>query len=229
MRNMFLPAALVGIVVILAIIFVQRKMALLPAPSPSPLAQEVASPSPSTSTGVPAAQPTETPTQVAEMVHEPVPGFVSRITTKPFGLYVSPQSSPVDPERFTGYHCGADAEYADVTGVVPVVALAAGTVVRSGEADGYGGFVVIRHTLSGATYRVIYGHLKPYDLPVVGDTVAGGQRLGELGAGYSSETDNERRHLHLGIHKGDGATIKGYVQGKQELDEWVDPASFFVR
>jgi hypothetical protein len=44
---------------------------------------------------------------------ESVEGFVQRVTKKPFGLYVDPDNSPVQPEMFTGYHTGADAEYDD--------------------------------------------------------------------------------------------------------------------
>jgi hypothetical protein len=30
---------------------------------------------------------------------------------KPFGIYITPENSPVQPENFTGYHTGIDVEY----------------------------------------------------------------------------------------------------------------------
>ncbi len=40
----------------------------------------------------------------------PIANAKSRITKKTFGLFVSPQNSPVLPEKFTGYHTGVDFE-----------------------------------------------------------------------------------------------------------------------
>lgn len=38
--------------------------------------------------------------------------------------------------------------------------------------------------------------------------------MANLGNGYSSDTDGERKHLHLGIHLGEVVDIRGYVQKK---------------
>jgi hypothetical protein len=46
--------------------------------------------------------------------------------------------------------------------------------------------------------------------------------LAVLGTGFSTETDGERKHLHLGIHKGTAINILGYVQNSSELNNWVD-------
>lgn len=40
----------------------------------------------------------------------PLMGPEERITKKPFGVFVTPQNSPVNPERFRGYHTGTDFE-----------------------------------------------------------------------------------------------------------------------
>ena len=39
-----------------------------------------------------------------------------RITKKPFGIFITTQNSPVQPERFSGYHTGVDVEYKDAEG-----------------------------------------------------------------------------------------------------------------
>ncbi|KKQ38871.1 MAG: Exopolysaccharide biosynthesis protein, sugar transferase domain protein [Candidatus Moranbacteria bacterium GW2011_GWC2_37_73] len=41
---------------------------------------------------------------------DPLDNALSRITKKPFGIYVNPKNSPVNPERFTGYHSAVDLE-----------------------------------------------------------------------------------------------------------------------
>jgi len=153
----------------------------------------------------------------------PVANFRARVTKKPFGIYITPQNSPVQPERFTGYHTGADAEYDDVTDDVPVYAIADGKVVSSKTASGYGGVFMISFDLSGTKHSALYGHIRPSSLPQVGTTFLKGDQLGVLGTGYSSETDGERRHLHFAVLSDDRIDIKGYVQSQNELSGWIDP------
>lgn len=158
---------------------------------------------------------------------EPIAEFKSRISKKFFGTYVTPQNSPVQPERFTGYHTAVDVEYADVTGEVPVIAVADGTVVSSQVVDGYGGVILIKHTINGLTYVAVYGHLDPKSLVANNKTVKAGDPIGVLGDGGSSETDGERKHLHFGLVKGGGINLKGYVSTQTELSAWADPLSFY--
>jgi len=157
---------------------------------------------------------------------EPVANFAERVTKKPFGIHVTPQDSPVQPEHFTGYHTGADSEYGDVDSDVPVHAVADGEVVLSRLAQGYGGVMVIRHTKNDKTFLALYGHLKPSSILKTGTKVSAGEQIAILGKGFSAETDGERKHLHFAIIKGDTVTIKGYVQTKAELDGWEDPVTF---
>jgi murein DD-endopeptidase MepM/ murein hydrolase activator NlpD len=175
----------------------------------------------------PATQLNKPAPQPAALVY-PIADFLPRITKKFYGTYVTPQNSPVQPERFTGYHTGVDVEYTDVTADVPVVAIAPGTVVVSEYASGYGGVMMIRHTIRGKQYLVLYGHLRPSSMLRVGTTVAMSQRIAVLGTGYSSETDGERRNLHFDILKGSTINIKGYVPTLAELHAgWYDPLVFF--
>jgi len=153
----------------------------------------------------------------------PVAEFFSRITKKPFGIYITPQNSPVQPERFSGYHTAADIEYADVVGEVPVVAVADGTVVYSGTVNGYGGVVVIRHIINEVTYTGLYGHLDPKSNVANGTQVSAGDQIGILGDGGTAETDGERKHLHFALHRGPSVVLAGYVQSEKELAAWVDP------
>ncbi len=156
----------------------------------------------------------------------PVQEFRERITQKPFGIFITPETSPVRPERFRGYHTGVDVEFGDVTKDVPVFSIADGVVVRSGIAKGYGGVIAIRHTISDVSYIAIYGHLDPQTITQAGIRVPKEAQIGVLGDGFTYETDNERKHLHFGIYTGADANIQGYVDSSQELARWIDPVTF---
>lgn len=153
---------------------------------------------------------------------EPVDEFRSRINLKEFGTYVTPDSSPVEPERFTGYHTGVDIEYTDATQDTEVLAITNGKVLYKGRVNGYGGVIILEHELSGQTYSVLYGHLDPGSLTNK-STVEKGERLGVLGAGYTEETDNERKHLHFSIKPGTDTDLRGYVNTSSELKDWINP------
>ena len=153
-----------------------------------------------------------------------------RVTKKPFGMFIDPQTSPVQPERFRGYHTGTDFETFPEESVtdVSIRAVCSGTLVAKRRASGYGGVIVERCELGGETVTVVYGHLALKSVTgQVGDQVASGAELGMLGAAGSTDTDGERKHLHLGIHRGEAIDIRGYVSQRTELSQWIDPCLFF--
>jgi murein DD-endopeptidase MepM/ murein hydrolase activator NlpD len=165
----------------------------------------------------------------------PTSGFIApldraseRVTKKPFGIYITPETSPVQPERFQGYHTGTDFEIfpEELNVDVPVRAVCDGKLLVARTASGYGGVVVESCQLNNQPITVIYGHLNITSVKFkVGDQIKAGDILAYLGAAYSSQTDGERKHLHLAFHKGGGVNILGYVQNKADLSGWVDPCS----
>ncbi len=160
-------------------------------------------------------------------LYEPVEEFEERITLKPFGIYITPESSPVQPERFAGYHTGVDVEFTDREDKTPVYAIADGTVITSQTVSGYGGLTVIRHEIDGVNIDTIYAHLDPSSLPRKGSEVAAGEVIGHLGEGNTEETDFERKHLHFAMHKDNELDLRGYVQTEAELSDWYNPLSYF--
>jgi len=157
---------------------------------------------------------------------EPAAEFKTRVTKKPFGIKISPKNSPIQPERFSGYHTGADGEYADIATDVPVMAISDGEIVTARTASGYGGVMVLKFQLNEQDWYAVYGHVRPSSMKQAGTKVARGQELAVLGTGYSAETDGERRHLHLGIANKN--TITGYVSSQEELKAiWIDPVGMF--
>lgn len=167
-------------------------------------------------------------------LHEPLPNASHRATPLHFGLQVSPKpdENPIDPpERFSGYHAATDYEVSagEVDGDVPVYAICDGEVAFSGFAGGYGGLVVQRCVIQGALATVLYGHLQIASLPEEGAELEAGDAIGLLGAARSYDTDGNRKHLHLGIHKGRRLDVRGYVQSQAELAEYLDPATVLAQ
>ncbi|MBU6447654.1 peptidoglycan DD-metalloendopeptidase family protein [Patescibacteria group bacterium] len=173
-------------------------------------------------------QETQTQTQAQQsqlQVIYPISDGAARVTKKPFGIYVTPKNSPVQPEKFTGYHTGTDFETfaSEQDSDVPINAICAGSLKMKKWATGYGGVAVQACKINGQDVTVIYGHLNIDTVSAnVGDELSQGQHLAMLGKGYSTQTDGERKHLHLGIHKGTAVNILGYVQNKANLSGWID-------
>lgn len=162
----------------------------------------------------------------------PMDRVSERVTKKPFGIFISPQNSPVSPERFSGFHTAVDLEvFADELEAeikIPVKAICAGKILAKRSANGYGGVAVQECEIEETPVTVIYGHLNLSSIEKkVGDDIGAGETLGVLGNGYSSQTDGERKHLHLGIRKGREMNILGYVQDKNQLSDWIDPCLYF--
>jgi len=152
---------------------------------------------------------------------EPVNEFKTRITKKPFGIFITPENSPVQPERFSGYHTGVDVEFEDKDEEIEVKSICDGEVVLRRWVSGYGGTAVIKCQKDGVDYYLLYGHLKNESITENGE-IRIGEKIGILGKGGTQETDGERKHLHLAIHK-NTLDLRGYVQDKAELENWVDP------
>lgn len=152
-----------------------------------------------------------------------------RVTKKPFGIYVTPSASPVSPERFTGYHNAVDFEIfpGEERAEVPVTAICSGEIIYKGVVKGYGGLLIQRCVLENQDVTVLYGHMRLASISKgVGESLEKGERIGVLGTGYSAETDEERKHLHLGIHRGRDIDLKGYVQDRAQLAEWLDVRNY---
>jgi murein DD-endopeptidase MepM/ murein hydrolase activator NlpD len=160
---------------------------------------------------------------------EPLDSALSRVAKKPFGLYVTPKNSPVSPEKFSGYHTGVDFEIlpGEETLDVPVRAVCGGKLLLKKSVSGYGGVAVESCELADQQVTIIYGHLELTSINhEIGQAVAAGETIGLLGRGYSDETDGERKHLHLAVHKDAAVNLLGYVQDKKLLDGWINALDY---
>lgn len=148
-----------------------------------------------------------------------------------FGLYVTPENSPLPhPEKWIGYHTALDLEIlpGEENADVPVYSVCDGTILVAAPISGYGGTIVQSCVIERQSVTVLYGHLSLSSFTVTkGDFVPAGKKMALLGKAYSTENGNVRKHLHLGIHKGDTIEYKGYVQTQEELINFIDPLPLF--
>jgi murein DD-endopeptidase MepM/ murein hydrolase activator NlpD len=155
----------------------------------------------------------------------PLTDAQKRITKKPFGIFITPEDSPVQPERFFGYHSGTDYEVFDgETGeLIPVFSVCEGNIRFVGTINGYGGVIIQECMLDDSPVQVLYGHVSLQNAVItVGEKVQEGEQISLLGEHFSAEAGGERKHLHLGIRKGKEIDFRGYVQSESELDNWID-------
>lgn len=156
----------------------------------------------------------------------PLDRLEERVTLKAFGDFITRETSPVQPERFAGFHTGIDLEVfpAEIEQDVFVKTVCEGKLLTKRLASGYGGVVVQSCILESSPVTVVYGHM---DISSVtqqqGAILEKGIVFGKLGENKSSQTDGERKHLHLGFHKGGSVNLLGYVSSKKELEGWIDP------
>ena len=160
----------------------------------------------------------------------PLERTLTRAVALQFGMHVTPDAAenPIDPpERFIGYHVGLDYEIFDdeLDHDVPVYAICDGEVLRSGFVNGYGGLLIQRCTIGGESVTVLYGHLDEKELAKQRTILYAGDPLGLLAPPRSHWSDGNRKHLHLGIHRGKSIDYRGYVQTEEELQDYRDPAS----
>ena len=156
----------------------------------------------------------------------PLENALSRVIKKPFDIYITPKNSPISPEKFTGYHTGIDFEIfkGEEDKSISVYAICNGKLLVKEFGKGYGGVAVQSCNINNQPVTVVYGHLKLESIASkIGDQLTAGSAIGILGQGNTSETDFERKHLHLGIHKGTEVDTRGYVATKTELEKWIDP------
>lgn len=163
-------------------------------------------------------------------LREPVINFRDHITKKAFGIYITPDTSPIENDHFSGFHTGVDAEFTDTITDVAVSAIADGTIIVSQWTTGYGGAIVIRHTINDMPVYALYGHLDATSFTHdIGTRVTAGQQIAILGDDHSEETDGVRKHLHFSLSTTDILTMRGYVKTQEELAHWLNPLDFFPR
>lgn len=128
-----------------------------------------------------------------------VPETTQIVFPLPQGAYTSTDSFGWRTDPVTGaraFHAGSDlAAPADT----PILAVADGRVVFAGPRGTYGGLIILEHTVTGQPVASYYAHMYDTGIHVkVGDSVAAGQHIGDVGSAGKSTGP----HLHLEIHPG---------------------------
>ncbi|GAA2974547.1 murein DD-endopeptidase MepM/ murein hydrolase activator NlpD [Microbacterium terrae] len=136
----------------------------------------------------------------APLPSEGAPAEASRIVVPMVdGTYTWVSSFGWRTDPFTGrprFHAGADLAATDDT---PILATADGVVTFAGASGGFGNLIVVRHTVDGERVDTYYAHMWSSGVHVVvGETVAAGQHIGDVGSSGRSEGP----HLHFEVHIG---------------------------
>ncbi|AYG04596.1 M23 family metallopeptidase [Gryllotalpicola protaetiae] len=128
-----------------------------------------------------------------------VPETTRIVFPLPEGTWVDTDSFGWRTDPFTGeraFHAGSDLAAADGT---PILAIADGVVMHAGYSGGFGGLVIIEHTVAGERVASYYAHMWETGIHVTeGQTVTAGQHIGDVGSSGRSTGP----HLHLEIHPG---------------------------
>lgn len=139
-------------------------------------------------------------TLVSSSTTGPVLGGSSRVVFPlPEGTWsqassFGPRIHPITHEP--SFHTGADFGAAEGT---PILAAADGTVTIAEMTSGYGGLIVIEHTIDGETIATAYAHMWQEGILVTaGDTVTSGQHIGDVGTSGRSNGP----HLHFEVRPG---------------------------
>jgi hypothetical protein len=127
------------------------------------------------------------------------------VATSPFG----PRVHPITGEE--AFHTGSDFSAPDGT---PILAAADGTVTVAEYSGGYGGLVVIEHTIDGQTVATAYAHSWEDGIHVsAGDQVRAGQHIADVGSSGMSTGP----HLHFEVR--DGGTDGEYIDPAKWLND----------
>ncbi|MHB1063605.1 MAG: M23 family metallopeptidase [Georgenia sp.] len=153
------------------------------------------------STAAPAAPEVQTVAAESSRVVFPLPEG-SWVLTSEFG----PRVHPITGQE--SVHTGTDFAAPDGT---PILAVADGTVTVAEFSGGYGGLIVVEHSIAGQTVATAYGHMWETGIHVAaGDRVRAGQHIGDVGSSGNSTGP----HLHFEVRPG-GAN-----------GEQIDPAAW---
>ncbi|MGO4680247.1 M23 family metallopeptidase [Microbacterium sp. 2MCAF23] len=129
----------------------------------------------------------------------PVPETSGIVFPLPAGSYTVTDSFGWRTDPFTGeraFHAGSDLAAAEGT---PILAIADGRVTVAEYGGGWGGLIVIEHTVNGQPVASFYAHMWQTGIHVTaGETVTAGQHIGDVGSAGRSTGP----HLHLEIHPG---------------------------
>jgi murein DD-endopeptidase MepM/ murein hydrolase activator NlpD len=222
-------ALLIFVAAILTLLIIVLLGFYLAPASNNPTITPAASFSTSSSTQYSIDPATSTLPSVSSLLYPPISNALTRVTKKPFSIKVSPGHSPVIPEKFSGYHTGVDFEtFPNEQNIdIPISAVCTGSLIYKNWVSGYGGVAIQSCQINKQDVTVLYGHLKLASINIkLNQKVTAGTQLGILGKGYSTETNGERKHLHLGIHKGKAIILLGYVQNPKDLNNWLDAMTY---
>ncbi|HMR12116.1 MAG TPA: M23 family metallopeptidase [Arachnia sp.] len=125
-----------------------------------------------------------------------------------------PRVHPITGED--SFHTGTDFAAPDGT---PILAAADGTVTVAEFSGGYGGLIVIEHTIDGQTIATAYGHMWEHGIHIqAGDIVTAGQHIGDIGSSGNSTGPHLHFEVRLGGTDGDHTDPAAWLNSHDAAD-----------
>lgn len=176
----------------------------------------------------------ETESSSKPIYYYPMTEYEDRLTVRWYGKDVKAEEAKTLPcaDPFVGFHTADDLEATkdELNKSVPVFAIADGAIRQVDHVNGYGGLIVLEHSLNRKTVTAYYGHIDTGTTNLKeGDSVRAGEKIAELAAHCSADSSNERKHLHFGIHNDAEIDVRGYVSTTTDLADWLNPKELFAR
>lgn len=151
------------------------------------------------------------------------PGGAASVSTDGLAYPVDVNTPISSPFGMRGGEMHAGTDLAGQLGA-PIYAFADGRVVAAQDqgVQGFGGWVVITHTIEGKEMSTVYGHMDPGGVMVsTGQEVKAGQQIARLGnSGRSSGP-----HLHFEIHEGNRLTANNPIDPGPWLEKVKNSSS----
>jgi murein DD-endopeptidase MepM/ murein hydrolase activator NlpD len=102
-----------------------------------------------------------------------------------------------------------------------------------GEVTGYGGMIVLKHSVNEAVFYSLYGHLNKTFLPQIGQVIKRGEIFGKIGDIHENGSWTPHLHLQTFTEEGynGGWLYKGYCMKKDAIgiDRYCPNPIFMLR
>lgn len=115
-----------------------------------------------------------------------------------------------------------------ISASIEVRAIMDGTIINKLSVSRYGGIILEKAEIDDQPVIILYGHVD-LDSSTKEKEVKKDDPLAILAPANNSKSGYERKHLHLGIIKGNKIDYRGYVQSIKELSSWIDSEIFLQK
>lgn len=163
--------------------------------------------------------------KILKEVFEPINKSIDRINKKPFWIKISKNNSPIENERFEWYHTWVDFEIFkwEENIDIKIYSICNWKIIYKNYVNWYWWVIIQSCIIDSNEVTILYWHLNIDSITLkIWDNMNKKSYIWILWKWKSKETDYERKHLHLWIHKWKEIVLLWYTQNKNDLNNWID-------